>query len=80
MEEILPAEVKEHMDMLNKKFMKIEFDPLLTKVEKQPHMVEWWSTAHSRMIEGMVVTIPNITTLYIYCILIYIHIRITYTV
>lgn len=54
LEEILPAEVKEHMDMLNKKFMKIEFDPLLTKVEKQPHMVEWWSTAHSRMIEAKI--------------------------
>ena len=31
--------------------MKIEFDPALTKEEKTPHMVEWWSTAHGKMTE-----------------------------
>lgn len=32
--------------------MAIEFDPNLTKEEKTPHMVTWWSTAHEKMIEA----------------------------
>jgi len=32
--------------------MKIEFDANLTKDQKQPHMIEWWSTAHNRLLEG----------------------------
>lgn len=54
LEDILPEALQKEIDGLNKKFMKIEFDPDLTKVEKQPHMVEWWSTTHTRMIEACI--------------------------
>ena len=49
---ILPKATKEHMDQLNEKFMKIEFDPSLSKEEKRPHMVTWWSTAHENMVKA----------------------------
>jgi len=32
--------------------MKIEFDPSLSKEEKRPHMVTWWSTAHENMVKA----------------------------
>lgn len=52
LESILPEEMKSFFDDLNKRYMAIEFDPNLTKEEKTPHMVTWWSTAHEKMIEA----------------------------
>ena len=40
------------MEGINAKFMKIEFDPEMSKADKSPHMVEWWQTAHSKLIQG----------------------------
>merc|ERR1712241_1537234 len=54
LESILPVEMKSFFDALNAKFMKIEFDPAMTKEQKTPHMVEWWSTAHSKMTEATI--------------------------
>ncbi|KAE9421312.1 hypothetical protein Angca_006505, partial [Angiostrongylus cantonensis] len=34
----------------NAKYMAIEYDPVLTKEEKVPYMIEWWSAAHENYI------------------------------
>lgn len=44
---------------LRDKYIKIEFDTSLTKEEKTPHMITWWTTAHKMIIAGHV----NITTI-----------------
>ncbi|KJH51191.1 HAD hydrolase, family IE [Dictyocaulus viviparus] len=42
-------ELEEQVEIRNRnaKYMSIEFDPKLTKHEKLPYMVEWWTAAHN---------------------------------
>jgi len=54
LEETLPAETVALMEGINAKYMKIEFDPEMSKADKSPHMVEWWQTAHSKLIQAQI--------------------------
>ena len=51
LEKTLGEEKYSEMVELRNKFIKIEFDPALTPEEKSPHMTEWWSTAHKKIVE-----------------------------
>ncbi|KAK6726899.1 hypothetical protein RB195_004911 [Necator americanus] len=46
----LHPELEEEVTAVNAKYLAIEYDPHLTKEEKVPYMVEWWTKAHENYI------------------------------
>ncbi|EYC17874.1 hypothetical protein Y032_0029g1926 [Ancylostoma ceylanicum] len=46
----LHPELAAEVNAVNAKYVAIEYDPHLTKEEKMPYMVEWWTKAHENYI------------------------------
>ncbi|VDO25141.1 unnamed protein product [Haemonchus placei] len=46
----LHPELTEEIHATNSKYLAIEYDPGLTKEEKLPYMIEWWTKAHEKYI------------------------------
>ncbi|RCN51317.1 HAD hydrolase, family IE [Ancylostoma caninum] len=46
----LHPELTAEVNAVNAKYVAIEYDPHLTKEEKMPYMVEWWTKAHENYI------------------------------
>ncbi|CAJ0593425.1 unnamed protein product [Cylicocyclus nassatus] len=46
----LHPELTDQVNAVNSKYVAIEYDPHLSKEEKIPHMIEWWTKAHENYI------------------------------
>lgn len=45
-------EIKDSLTKLKKYYLAIEVDPTMTKEEKLPFMVEWWTKAHGIIVDA----------------------------
>ncbi|XP_022657984.1 cytosolic 5'-nucleotidase 3A-like isoform X3 [Varroa destructor] len=49
---ILSAEALEAYRLMNEKYVAIEVDPSLTREEKFPHMVKWWTDSYATLVKA----------------------------